>query len=191
MEKTPQDGNRDFSNVKLKPAPLRLTRKSFTGSDSSQQSPSKSPLKHAHGHETPTLGSRRQGTPRPLGFSFLELTPQPSRAPAPGLAGLVSKFEILDAVNSVEAKDLQHPLSPVKPTSPSKPPKPKVSRPRTDPRLLFTEGSPFGKPSRAGPSHLEAGGGPDDELLSPTTPTPPTFPFPMDDSGERLAPAED
>ncbi|KAK4168408.1 hypothetical protein QBC43DRAFT_297031 [Cladorrhinum sp. PSN259] len=157
MEKTPQDGTRDFSNIKLKPAPLRLTHKSFRGSDSSHQSPSKSPLKHADGDKTPTLGSRPQGPPRVAGFSFLELTPQPSRAPAPALAGLVSKFEILDAVNSVDVKDLEKPVSPSKPTSPSKIPKPRGPRPLPDPRLLFAEGSPFAKPSRAGLLNSDAG----------------------------------
>lgn len=193
MDKSPPDSTaRDFSNVKLKPAPLRLTRKSFTGSDKSHHSPSGSPSKHAQGHETPTLGSRRHGSPRPQGpqgFHFLELTPQVSRAPAPGLAGLVSKFEILDAVNSVDAKDLEHPLSPVKPTSPTKLPKPSRARPRTDPRLLFTEGSPFGRSSRADLPNSDTRDLSDDELLSPRTPTP-RLPFSWHDQ-EQIGAVED
>ncbi|KAK0744628.1 hypothetical protein B0T21DRAFT_407712 [Apiosordaria backusii] len=164
---------RDFSDSKLKPEPLRLPRKSHGDSNTSAQVSFNSPAKSFHSHETPTLTSRRPSMHRGReAQTFLELTP-PTRTTAPGLASLVSKFEILDAVSNVNAQDTRHGVSPSKPApaSVSSVQKQNRARPRTEPRPIFAEGSPFTKAPRIA-LPVSDPTGPDSEVVSPRTPTP-------------------
>ncbi|KAK0665438.1 hypothetical protein QBC41DRAFT_379729 [Cercophora samala] len=164
---------RDYSDSKLKPEPLRLPRKSYGDSNISAQSSFTSPAKSFHGPETPTLASRRPSMHRGRETqTFLELTP-PTRTTAPGLASLVSKFEILDAVSNVNAQETRHGASPLKPAASTtlNVQKQNRARPRTEPRPIFTEGSPFTKTPRIAITSTELEG-PPNEVVSPTTPSP-------------------
>ncbi|KAK4194485.1 hypothetical protein QBC40DRAFT_33160 [Triangularia verruculosa] len=172
---------RDYSDSKLKPEPLRLPRKSHGDSNISAQSSFTSPAKSFHGRQTPVLTSRRTSMHRGReAQTFLELTP-PTRTTAPGLASLVSKFEILDAVSNVNAQDARHGASPSKlaPAAAPNDHKQNRARPRTDPRPIFAEGSPFSKAPRITipySDHI----GPQSEVVSPRTPTPTPAPMVLD-----------
>lgn len=180
---------RDYSDSKLKPEPLRLPRKSYGDSSISTQSSFTSPAKIVHAHETPTLATRRPNVHRGMeGMAFLELTP-PTRSTAPGLASLVSKFEIADAVSKVNAQETRHGPSPLKPAAATalNTQKQNRARPRTEPRPIFTEGSPFTKPPRIAISFSEAEG-PEREAISPRTPTPAAGPKLHDPDGLPMYP---
>jgi hypothetical protein len=103
------EGDRDFSQSPLKPAPLRLTRKSQSSTDQIFQDAHETSLPRTT-TATPPAAHPMDSFRGDQGLAFLELSPplklplpSPSKALAPGQAGLaalVSKFETLEAASS-------------------------------------------------------------------------------------------
>ncbi|KAK0616449.1 hypothetical protein B0T14DRAFT_523156 [Immersiella caudata] len=143
--------DRTFSNSQLKPAPLRLARKSQSSTEDASypedpvpntddapqpevlttDGPVTPPARHAHTHF------------RTNQLPILELTPPPARQPAPSLVPIVSKYEVLEAISHIDHRAFSSPSSPRRhPRTPSQArPSPLSSQPQS----IFREGSPFRK----------------------------------------------
>ncbi|KAK3682850.1 hypothetical protein B0T22DRAFT_445019 [Podospora appendiculata] len=129
------DADHDFSDLHLKPAPLRITRKSQSGTEQSS-------------HDTIEI-PQLDGVPRDLlrgnqGMVFLELSP-PRRSLHPGLETIISKFENLDRIPNAETKKIHE-------TYPDSPgcQRTELIIPKIEPKPkpVFAEGSPFRKVPR-------------------------------------------
>jgi len=166
--------DRDFSDLQLKPAPLRLSRKSQSSTENS----------HADDQALVTSSSPRQKdqtahTPRkpqdlrePLRINhlpILELTPPAPRQPAPALATIVSKYEVLDAISHIDTRAFSGPASPRR--HPRTPTSAGLSPLSPQQQSIFREGSPFRKlPRLAVPSSERSSLSHDQhEDISPTT----------------------
>ncbi|KAK3332630.1 hypothetical protein B0T19DRAFT_108121 [Cercophora scortea] len=129
------DVDGDFSDVHLKPAPLRITRKSQsrTGQGSHDAI------------EIPQL----DGAPRDLlrgnqGTVILEHSP-PRRSLHPGLATIVSKFEKIDGIPNPEIKRIHE----IYPDSPGcRRTELIITKTEPKPKPVFADGSPFRKAPR-------------------------------------------
>ncbi|KAK3381828.1 hypothetical protein B0H63DRAFT_524509 [Podospora didyma] len=193
--------DRDFSHSQLKPAPLRLMRKRQSGADGGNEHSTE----HSR-HPPPKDGSSLEAhitTPRSSpartpfhrvepndahrggGNRFLELSAAP-RPPAPALAGLVSKYDMLDAMSNIDTRDFgistprKRPTKPTPKTSPELTPAAKqqtpkhtgyhAGQPKVNPRTLFAEGSPFKKLPRIAITTSEGGSSSTDRSsqISPT-----------------------
>lgn len=155
----------DFVATQLKPAPLRLARKSQQQSDL--------PVKHRRSTEMVDQDFRTPSPWMPMGAKVIDrnmAAPEPppsTRVTAPNLAPLVSKFGILDVMNGVSAAGLprKRPRKSVRSINSScssiwQPPaneKPKTPEQATNPNQLGTlsKGSPINaSPSTANSSRV-------------------------------------
>lgn len=146
------DDDTDFSDSQMKPAPLRLTRKSPPSINrAAQDSPSvvqqDGPAPAIDSvYETPTPAARsRDPLGRSHGMALLELSP-PARPAAPDLNSLVSKYEIIDAMGSVDPKDIHRSPGPSRLDEPFTPTSSRRQTMQQSPgpsQQLFSQGSPF------------------------------------------------
>ena len=160
-----------FSDVQLKPAPLRLTRKCrsdtqncYTADVEPTRPPSPSPLPHPEIRhpKNPTEGELPAETPEPAS--------SPSRKPAPKLVDIVTQYEILDTLSHVGTGEFSQPWSSRRHPRPFTPSHQTQNSPHET--VSFTQGSPFRNPKLLTPKKRSSNTSPSDED-SPTAPTSP------------------
>ncbi|KAK0644094.1 hypothetical protein B0T16DRAFT_460178 [Cercophora newfieldiana] len=171
--------DRDFSDSQLKPAPLRLSRKSQSSNEDVFNSAALPPsIEDASQRGISTTDG--PGTPPTLltptrinQLPILELTPPPARQPAPSLAPIVSRYEVLEAISHIDSRALSGPSSPRR--HPRTPTQARPSPLSSKPQSLFREESPFRKlPRLAVPTSDRKSAGSDYYTqVSPTTITSP------------------
>ena len=123
----------DFSDDRMKPAPLRLVRKN---------TPSAEKPKSPDGQATVPGGSPRPENAVTVSASpaNVESPPAATRQPEPSLFPVTLKHDVLEQIRQFDLRSLSHPSSPGRgPATPS-PPSPLSLIPRHEP--LFADGSP-------------------------------------------------
>lgn len=134
------DTEHDFFLSQLRPAPLRLSRKSQsdTGSNDSQTENS---INSAYIREA--IKNNDQETPNQRKPNCSpQKSPTQCRRPAPSLASIVSKYEVLDAISQVDVRTFAHPLSPARHHGAQTPVRMVLTSPQRD---SLCEESPFRK----------------------------------------------
>lgn len=142
----------DFSDAQMKPAPLRLTRKSPASIPrAAQDSPTiiqqdGPPPAVDMAFETPTPAARsRDPHGKSHGSGLLDLSP-PSRPAAPNLPSIVSNYEIIDAMSGVDPREIRYSPGPSKLDEPFTPTPSRRQTVLQNPgasQQLFSQGSPF------------------------------------------------
>lgn len=135
------DTEHDFFLSQLRPAPLRLSRKSQsdTGSNDSQaeNSINSANIRDASKNNDQEKPNQRKPNCSP------QKSPTQCRRPAPSLASIVSKYEVLDAISQVDVRAFAHPLlSPARHHGAQTPVRVVLTPPQ---RNLLAEESPFRK----------------------------------------------
>ena len=126
-----EEAGRDFSDDRMKPAPLRLVRKN---------TPSAEKPKSPDGRATVPGGRPESAVAVSTSPANVESPPAAIRQPEPSLFPMTLKHDVLEKIRQFDLRSLSHPSSPGRgPATPS-PPSPLSLIPRHEP--LFTDGSP-------------------------------------------------
>ncbi len=181
--KTPVlDVDTEYADSQLKPAPLRLGRKRNNEHD---ESPQDAGMPEFQGdgpgdkRSTSTVRTQpRESSRSRRSPSVLRSSPTPESRPPPPtlrLASLVSKYEVLDAISHVDARDFALPSSPRRHPRTPIPARNQTLQDDSPAKSLFKEESPFRKPPRLGIPISDRRGSSIDkaEEISPTTVTSP------------------
>ena len=134
------DTEHDFSLSQLRPAPLRLSRKSQsdTGSHDSQ---TENLINSAYIRDAIKKNVQAVQNHQKTNCSPQKL-PISCRRPAPSLASIVSKYKVLDAISQVDARTFAHPSSPARHYGAQTPVRLMLTPPQ---RSSLAEESPFRK----------------------------------------------
>lgn len=132
------DTEHDFFLSQLRPAPLRLSRKSQsdTGSHDSQTENSINSAYTRDSNKNNDQETPNQQKPN----CSPKKSPTQCRRPAPSLASIVSRYEVLDAISQVDVRTFAHPLSPARHHGAQTPVRMVLTPPQRD---SLSEESPF------------------------------------------------
>lgn len=157
MESLDHQSARDFSDVQLKPAPLRLARTSQSSIGAGQDGAPDSPPKHVRIDEAVTeITAHQKSTTQGQTLAGFYSPAPCAQTITPVLASLLSKFEMLDAVSAPRSKVFRRPLTVLLPRHRN------GIRPRPSPMLKFPQPpTPFSQVQTSSPY-------PDLEPVAPT-----------------------
>ncbi|KAI1408339.1 hypothetical protein F5Y13DRAFT_194420 [Hypoxylon sp. FL1857] len=98
---TPSEDSDDLT-LELQPAPLRLPRRNLISNLDGSNSVDREQTPTVADRESTSTSTARRDSPSPPPQATIPKVPSQRRPPAPKLGTLVSKFEILDALNNAE-----------------------------------------------------------------------------------------